>query len=375
MRSPNHTIIGHFIALRAREKITSHFAPPIHPARLRYSSSNWPCQSFVVVPCRTGASTPQIWGFILAQTLILVLGCATRPADDDKSERVVPSPDRATSPIEITDTFGHVVKLEKPAQRIASLAPGFTEILFAIGCKDRIKIRDNWSDFPSDATALPAVDGLEPSPAIIAGYDPDLVLLCFKDARCLESFDQIGLPVAMMEPKTFAQVAEDITKLGVLCGREEQARELAARMLRVKDEVSRATKGTDHRPLVYVELDGSDPSRPWTAGPGSFIDELLTLAGGRNVASDAGSSYAQVTAESIIRSDPDVVLLLENKDVDPATAVEMMKNRSGWSRMSAIRQGRIISGLDRDLLSRPGPRLAEGLRLLHRALHRDGKTR
>ncbi len=307
--------------------------------------------------------------------LILAFGCATRPTDDDKRERVVPSPDRATSPIEITDTYGHVVKLEKPAQRIASLAPGFTEILFAIGCQDQIKIRDNWSNFPIDATALPAVDGLEPSPSIIAGYDPDLVLLCFKDARSLKSFDQIGLPVAMMEPKTFAQVTEDIAKLGVLCGQEERARELAAEMLRVKDEVSRALKGTDYRPLVYVELDGSDPARPWTAGPGSFIDELLILAGGRNVASDAGSSYAQVTAESIIRSDPDVVLLLGNKDVDPATTAEMMKNRTGWSRMSAIRQGRIISDLDRDLLSRPGPRLADGLRLLHLALHRDGKAR
>lgn len=323
MRSPSHTIIGHFIAF------------------------------------------------------VLVLGCATQPADDGKPEQIDPSPKKegATSSIEITDTYGHVVKLEKPAERIASLAPGFTEILFAIGCKERIKIRDNWSDFPSDAAALPAVDGLEPSPVIIAGYDPDLVLLCFNDAQSLKSFDQIGLPVAMMEPKTFAQVAEDIAKLGVLCGREEQARKLATNMLRVKNEVVRATEGSEHRPSVYVELDGSDPARPWTAGPGSFIDELLTLAGGRNVASDAGSSYAQVTAESIIRSDPDVVLLLENKDVDSATAVEIMKNRSGWSRMSAIKQGRIISGLDRDLLSRPGPRLAEGLRLLHDALHRDGKTR
>lgn len=321
MRSPNHTQIGHFIAL------------------------------------------------------VLVLGCATRPADDGKSEHVDPSSDRTTSHIEITDTYGHVVKLEKPAQRIASLAPGFTEILFAIGCQDQITIRDNWSDFPTDATALPAVDGLEPSPAIIAGYDPDLVLLCFKDARSQKSFDQIGLPVAMMEPGTFAQVAEDISKLGVLCGQENRARELASKMLQVKDEVSRAVKETDHRPLVYVELDGSDPARPWTVGPGSFIDELLTLAGGRNVASDAGSPYAQVTAESIIRSDPDVVLLLGNKDVDPVTAVEMIKKRTGWSRMSAIRHGRIISDLDRDLLSRPGPRLAEGLVLLHRALHRDGETK
>jgi iron complex transport system substrate-binding protein len=316
-----------------------------------------------------------ITGYFIA--LVLVLGCATRPADDSKPEHVDSSPKRetATSYIEITDTYDHVVKLEKPAERIASLAPGFTEVLFAIGCKDRIKIRDNWSNFPSDATALPAVDGLEPSPAIIAGYDPDLVLLCFKNARYLKSFDQIGLPVAMLEPKTFDQVAEDIVKLGVLCGREERAAELAASMLQVKDEVVHATKGTDYRPLVYVELDGADPARPWTAGPGSFIDELLTLAGGRNVASDAGSSYAQVTAESIIRSDPDLVLLLGNKDADPEAAVEMMKNRSGWSRMSAIRKGRVISGLDRDLLSRPGPRLAEGLRLLYRALHREGKTR
>jgi cobalamin transport system substrate-binding protein len=323
MRSPNHTTIGHFIAL----------------------------------------------------ILVLVLGCATGPEDDGRREQVEPPSDRTTSHIEITDTFGHVVKLEKPAERIASLAPGFTEILFAIGCKDRIKIRDNWSDFPADAAALPAVDGLKPSPAIIAGYDPDLVLLCFRDAGSLESFDQIGLPVAMMEPKTFAQVAGDIVKLGVLCGREERAREVAAKMLRVKDEVSLALKKTDYRPAVYVELDGTDPARPWTAGPGSFIDELLSLAGGRNVASDAGSPYAQVSAESIIRSDPDVVLLLGNKDVDPATAVEMMEKRPGWSRMSAIRQGRVISGLDRDLLSRPGPRLAEGLRILHRVLHRGGKAR
>jgi len=266
------------------------------------------------------------------------------------------------------DTGGHPVTLPRPARRIASLAPGFTEILFELGCGDRVILRDRWSDHPVSALGLPAVDGLEPSAAVIAGYDPDLVLLCFENPRHRSELERLGIPLAMMEPRTFEDVAADVKKLGRLCGQPQKGVELSERMRGIRREVQQAARGLE-RPLVYVEIDGSDPSRPWTAGPGSFIDELLAIAGARNAAADASSRYAQVSAEAIVRSDPDVILLLDVDPVDPEASVARLRERAGWGNVPAIRNRRIIHRIDKDLLSRPSTRLAQGLQLLFEALH------
>ena len=299
--------------------------------------------------------------------VLIVTACQTEAQTakvDDGRDGVAPN----TAGISVEDTGGHVVRLPRPARRIASLAPGFSEILFEIGCGDRVALRDNWSNYPARVTSVPAVDGLDPSAATIAGYDPDLVLLCFENPRHRTAFEHLGMPLAMMEPRTYEDVVRDVLKLGVLCGAEDRAAVVSQKMKETRERISREASGLE-RPLVYVELDGSDPARPWTAGPGSFMDELLTTAGGRNAAESAGARYAQVNAEAIVRSNPQVVILMDNSRRGSQGGAVALANRPGWSEVDAVKQGRVYDHLDKDALSRPGPRLAMGLEELFEALH------
>jgi iron complex transport system substrate-binding protein len=275
----------------------------------------------------------------------------------------------AAGSIRITDDLGREVRLPKPAARIAALAPGFVESLFAIGCGDCVIVRDTWSDFPAPAVdAIPAVDGVQVSVRNVAGFSPDLVLLFADDGRTVDAFERVGLPVVVLHPDTYARVAADLVKLGALCGREADARREADAMLAARDEVARGISGSS-RPSVYVEIDGSDPTRPWTAGPGSFVAELVELAGGRNAASGVTSGYAQISAESIIRAAPEIVLLAHDGLAGRDAAAEILR-RPGWSSLGAASRGRVIADIDVDLLSRPGPRLADGLRRLAAALRK-----
>jgi iron complex transport system substrate-binding protein len=274
--------------------------------------------------------------------------------------------DPATA-VRITDDLGREVTLERPATRIAALAPGFVESLFAIGCGDRVILRDTWSDYPSPAVdRIPKVDGVQISVRNVAGFSPDLVILFADDGRNADAFERVRLKAVVLHPDTYAEVAEDLVKLGTLCGREPDARGAADAMLRVRDEVARGIAGR-RRPSVYVEIDGSDPTRPWTAGPGSFVAELVELAGGRNAATGLTSGYAQISAEAIIRAAPDAVLVAHDGFAGKDAAYEILR-RPGWSSLGAAKGGRVIADLDGDLLSRPGPRLADGLRALAAAL-------
>lgn len=299
---------------------------------------------------------------------ILLASCAP----DADGAMGAAAPVSANAAVEAVDTLGRTVRLTRPAARIAALSSGFTETLFAIGCGDRIVLRDRWSDYPPAAARLPETDGLHPSVSTIAGFRPDLTLIYSADGRQLAGFERIGLPVAAYDPRSYEDVAAYVEQLGALCGEPDRARQIAARMRETREAVVARTVGAP-APLVYAEVDASDPARPWTAGPGSFVDELIRLAGGRNVAAEVGAPYAQVNAEAIIRADPQVILRLDvartgTEGPRPGAADGTFADRAGWSRVDAVVRGRVIDSIDGDILSRPGPRLADALVAVHAAI-------
>ncbi len=276
----------------------------------------------------------------------------------------------------VVDDLGRAITASASPRRIASLAPAFTEILFAVGCGDRIAVRDRWSDFPEDARDIPAIDGLSPSAEHVAGFAPDLVLLYSADGRHAAPFEKLRIPVAVFNPASFDDVAGTVARIGTLAGCGGAAAALAEGMLREKERIAAGmTSGEAGRPLVYIQIDGADPGRPWTAGPGSFVHELVGLAGGRNAADGVTGAYAQLSAESLIRSSPDWILLLDVEATfadagHGGTGARGLAERPGWRETAAVKGGRVIDWIDRDLVSRPGPRLVEGLRLLAEALSR-----
>jgi iron complex transport system substrate-binding protein len=273
----------------------------------------------------------------------------------------------ATTALSVVDDRGRRLVLPGPARRIASLSPALTETLFALGCGHRVVLRDRASDFPQAAGRLPATDPFQLSPEHVAGYRPDLVLLSHAEPARTVALRRAGVAVAVLDPQTLARLYRDIGLVGRLCGAAVEARRLVRRLRRRVAAVRRRVADR-RRPRVYLELDGSDPARPWTAGPGSLADELLSVAGGRNIfRRPLAQPYAQVGAEQVIRSDPEVVVVAV--DERRGISARRLRQRPGWGQLSALRRQRVIETIPADLLSRPGPRLVEGIEALARALH------
>lgn len=273
-------------------------------------------------------------------------------------------PSVSRSGVRVTDGIGREVRLGRPAWRIAALSPSNVEILFALGCGDRVVLRDRSSDFPPAATALPATNAFHLSAEHIAGYRPDLVLVSHLDSSRTAALAALGIPIAVFDPHRVTTVFSDIRTIGRLCGASKRAESLVRRLRARLDKVRREVAGLA-RQRVYVELDGSDPLKPWTAGARSLVDDVVRLAGGVNIFADLTRSATQVSAEAVFRRAPAIVLLAGGR----RTSRAKLAQRPAWNRMPAIASGRIIDGIRPALLSRPGPRLVDGVEALAHALH------
>ena len=267
-----------------------------------------------------------------------------------------------------TDGLGRTVAISTPARRIVSMGPSNTEILFAIGAGVQVVGRDDYSDVPAEARSLRAVgSGQTLKLETLVALAPDLVLAAQIYAReQVQSLEHLSLPVFLLSnPVTFDGLFENIRLVGELAGRSEQASTLVASLRHRVDAVAGKVRGARSKPRVFYELDATDPTQPWTAGPGTFIQTLIELAGGTNVAGGEAHPFPRLSAETILKLDPEVIVLGDARHgVTPARVAA----RAGWGTITAIRQGK-IHPFDDDLASRPGPRLVDGLEVLARLIH------
>ncbi|MBW2733719.1 MAG: ABC transporter substrate-binding protein [Deltaproteobacteria bacterium] len=260
------------------------------------------------------------------------------------------------------DGIGRSLRLTLPARRIAALTPASVEILFAVGCEGQVVLRDGRADYPPAALALPKADGLRSSVEYVAGFRPDLVVLAFDDPARIASLSALRIPVAVFNAASVDAVLKDAETLSRFCG-ASPAKALALQQ-EMRGRIRRITERVQGRarPKVYIELDGADPVKPWTAGSGAFVHDLLSLAGGDNIFSALKRPYAQVSAEAVIRAAPEVVIMTRG-------SAAALRARPGWGSLPALKRGKVLDTLDADLLTRSGPRLVKGLEQLARALH------
>jgi iron complex transport system substrate-binding protein len=285
------------------------------------------------------------------------------------AEAPTAEPTTAAQPIELTDGLGRVVKLAGPAQRIVSLAPSNTEILFALGAGGQVVGRDAFSDFPPEAKAVAdigsSLDKLN-AEAIVAAK-PDLVLAAdISSADQVKTLEGLGLTVYQLSnPKDFDGLYKNLMVVGQLTGHAPAAQvltdDLKARVAAVLDKA----KGVTTKPKVFYELDATDPTKPYTPGPGTFVDMLITLAGGQNIGGALKDQWAQISAEELVAQNPEVILL---GDAAYGVSVESVGKRAGWANLTAIKANAIYT-FDDNLVSRPGPRLVDGLETIARLLH------
>jgi len=292
----------------------------------------------------------------LLVTLLIVLLSACAP-------QATPTPAVLT----FTDGLGREIKLNGPAQKIISLAPSNTEILFAIGAGSQVVGRDQLSDYPAEAANVTDIGSSFEAlnTELIVSLKPDLVLAAeINTPEQVKQLEDLGLTVYYLKnPLTLEEMYSNLELVAQMTGHEAEAatliESLKARVAAVDEKIAPISS----RPGVFYELDATDPAKPFTAGKGTFITQLIERAGGQNIAADI-DGYPQLSLEQVVAADPAFIIL---GDARYGISPESIAQRPGWENLTAVKNGNVVPFND-DLVSRPGPRLVDALEELAKLL-------
>ena len=302
-----------------------------------------------------------IFAFVLCFTLLLS-GCQSQSSVPITLPAIKPS-------ITLTDGLGRSISIEKPAERIVSLAPPNTEILFAIGAGSQVVGRDSFSDYPPQAKNIQDIGGSSGkynSEAIVA-LKPDLVLAGEIDTpEMVNSLEKLGLKVFYLKnPTDLEGMYTMLQVISQLSGHEQEANTLVTVLKNRVETVKSKLEQVTSRPTVFYELDATDPAKPYTPGPGTFYTSLIALAGGENIGARLNSAWAQISLEQLLVMNPQLILL---GDAMWGVTPDSVANRAGWKTLTAVKEGHVLP-FDDNLLSRIGPRQVDGLEALAKLLH------
>lgn len=290
--------------------------------------------------------------FLLAALPVLILLASCAPTESTR----VPA-------VTVTDDAGHTVALPAPAGRVFSVIPSVTESVVALAGPGVLVARTRFDRAP-ELAHLPSLGGtIQPNLEALAGLEPDLVIAWAGAAQRTvgDRADALGIPVYRAEVQTIADVRSHLRRLGTLLGRSERAGALVDALDGAFAEVAASVRGREPVRVYYSVW--HDP--PQTTGPGTFIDEVIAHAGGRNVFGDAARQWPRVSLEAIVKRDPDALVIARHAPDAPGTP---WLEGPGWRELRAVRTGRYLV-VDGDLFNRPGPRAAEAARRMARFLH------
>lgn len=290
---------------------------------------------------------------------VLIGACApTTPVEDADS----------AAPITLTDARGVEISFNGPPQRIISMAPSNTEMLFAIGAGSQLIGRDDVSDYPPEALEIESIGSTygELNTEAILALNPDLILAAdLTPPEQIETLENLDLVVFQVRnPAKFSDLFEILGDLGRMTGHTQEADTLAAQLRERTEKVSSTVADADRVPVFY-EVDGSDPAAPWTTGSATFQDVLIQTAGGENVAS-ALEGWGQLSIEEIVTRDPHVIFYAAGPWVP--TTIESLSARAGWSDIRAVVDGNVVA-IDTNWVDRPGPRLVDALEAMAKSIH------
>src|SRR5437867_12672018 len=265
---------------------------------------------------------------VFLAVLLLTLASCGGAVSVSPSPRVAASPFPAT----LTDFQNRAVTVPARPDRLVSIGPSITAFLFALGTGSRVVGVDEFSDEPAEAATREHVGGIKVNFEKVVALKPDLVFSVKFSDGTIENLQAASLNVLVVDPQSVSDVAKTATLLGKAVGADGEA--LAHSIQQRVDAVRTKIATTTTRPRVYHEIDASDPAQIFTVGPGSYLYDLIDIAGGANVAARAASAYPQLSAEEILRSDPEIIVLAADAysskpgDVAP---------RQGWSILSAVK--------------------------------------
>ncbi|MFB3737459.1 MAG: ABC transporter substrate-binding protein [Candidatus Velamenicoccus archaeovorus] len=308
----------------------------------------------------------------VALALVLLLsscassGTSLEPGAGSRPPSATASP--AAFPVTITDDDGVAVTVEAPPRRIVTFAPSATEIVYALGLGDRlVGVSGPFDDYPQAATRVEEIGGagefgVDPNIEKVVSLSPDLFLTISGGDQWKHRLRGLGVPVFTIDATDFADLLHDIETVGRLTGTADRAAALASSMQGEADRIGSRVAGSApvscFFEVYYPPLT--------TVGPDTFISDLLRRAGCDSVSASASTDYPEWSVDDLVREDPQVYLVSSESGVSPAAVAE----RPGFEAIRAVAEGRVAL-IDSDLVSRPGPRIVDGLRALAKALHPD----
>jgi iron complex transport system substrate-binding protein len=284
-----------------------------------------------------------------------------------------PSPSAAAAfPATLTDDEGTAVELAAEPQKIVSLTPATTEILFEIGAGDRVVATDDGSDYPAAAADLPDVASFSAVDVEqVVNLDPDLVVaggLGFTPPDVITQLRSLDIPVLVVYAPSVDGVYHDIELLGTATGTSDVAVALTAGMRTEIDAIRDAVAGAGTPPRVFYEIGYDDTTGAiYAPADDSFVEEMVTLAGGDTITTGDPNTY-EIALEKLIERDPEVIVLGVNPFYEPTP--EAVAARPGWNVMTAVANDDVRTVRDIEI-TRPGPRLPVGLRALAGTIRPD----
>ncbi len=314
---------------------------------------------------------------LLAALLMLgaLYGCASSPATAPESGESAAAEPVATEPpaeataapadegVSITDMSGREITLSEPATRIVALAAADCEILYAIGAGDLLVGRGEYCDYPAEVQAVASVQsGMETNLEQIIALEPQVLIMSVM-AQTEDQISQLeaaGIRVVVSDAQDIAGVYTAIEMLGALTGHDAEAANVVSGMQATFDEVS-ARAGELEGKSVYFEVSPLQYGL-WTAGSGTFMNEIADLLGLKNVFADV-SGWAEISEEQVLQANPDIIVTITMYFGEGPTPVDEISSRTGWQDLAAVQNGDILNLPDNEL-SRPGPRLADGAQAL-----------
>ncbi|MBP2026809.1 iron complex transport system substrate-binding protein [Acetoanaerobium pronyense] len=297
--------------------------------------------------------------FIFLFSVVFLSGCQNVNSENSEIREI-----ESGYPMTIVDSYGRAVELETEPQRVISIAPSITEIIYSIDAQEKLVGRTDFCDYPEDVIEIESIGSLtDPSIEKIMEINPDIVIASthFKE-DVLKKMEELGIKVLILYgPESFEGVYETVEKVGAILNKEENAKTVVNQMKEKVEYVTSRVQGRE-KPSVYYVV-GYGEFGDYTATGETFISKMIEMAGGSNAADDAqGWKYS---IEKVLEKDPDILIC--SKYFDTKTGIE---NANGYSQLTAVKEGRLFE-IDNNKLDRQGTRLADGLEELAKLIHPD----
>lgn len=275
--------------------------------------------------------------------------------------------------VTVTDMTGREITLDAPATRVVALTASDCEILYALGAGDTLVGRGEYCDYPEDVQAVPSVQsGYETNVEQIIALEPQVVLMATmaQTKEQVEALEAAGVRVVVSDAQDIAGVYTAIELIGAVTGKNDEAAALIAGMKDSFAAIAAKAEG-DGSKTVYFEVSPLEYGL-WTAGKGTFMDELAQMIGLKNAFEDV-EGWAAISEEQVLERDPDYIVTISMYYGEGPTPVEEIMGREGWQELKAVKNEAVFNA-DSNEVSRPGPRLVDAAQALYDFVYGEEKT-